>query len=73
LLKSVSSQEFYQRSQRGDKVTLFKSSSGHCDKKVALYCEKHLIKEMEFREDGKRREVTKARGEIAYYLSREMG
>ena len=42
---------------------------GHCDKKVALYREKHRIKEIELREGGKRREVTKVRREIVYSLS----
>jgi hypothetical protein len=45
----------------------------HLDKKVALYREKHWIKKIELQEGGKRREVTKVRREIAYYLSREMG
>jgi hypothetical protein len=45
----------------------------HFDKKVALCLEKHGIKEAELREGGKRREVTKVRREIAYYLSREIG
>ena len=42
-------------------------------KKVALYREKHGIKGAKLWGGGKRREGTKARREIAYYLSREMG
>ena len=43
------------------------------DDAIERICKKHGIKEVELREGGKRREVTKVRGEIAYYLSREMG
>jgi len=43
------------------------------DDVIERICKKHGIKEAELREGGKRREVTKVRREIAYYLGREMG
>ena len=59
--------------KRLDRQLRYRRAKETVDDVIARMCKKHGIKEAELRGGGKRRGVTKARREIAHYLSKEMG